>query len=236
MAGEILKKRREELGLDIHEMADLLKIKTDYLRAIENDSFEKLPVPVYTMGYIRCYAGYLSVDADPLIQYYTKHVSQPESATIIPVGFSQKKSPKIFYIIPLVLATAVFIFFYRQRTQPVTPAHAPGAVVSKTPAPAVPDVPVQKPAAPADISPSVLVKNHSLAITASAKTWLSVKFSDGKTEELLLQPGESRNWEFPEKAYLKIGNAGGIRLKLDGRDIGVPGSPGQVMTVALPGQ
>ncbi|MDP2157580.1 MAG: helix-turn-helix domain-containing protein, partial [Nitrospirota bacterium] len=67
MAGELLKRRREELGLDLRKTADLLKIKEDYLASIEENLFEKLPVAVYTIGYIRCYATYLHIDPEPII-------------------------------------------------------------------------------------------------------------------------------------------------------------------------
>jgi hypothetical protein len=59
-------------------------------------------------------------------------------------------------------------------------------------------------------------------------------FPGGKTEEALLKPGEVKIWTFPDTAVLKAGNAGGVTLSLDGRDIGTPGSKGQVATIAFP--
>ena len=74
MSGEIFKKRREELGLDINEVSDTLKISSEYLISIENDMFDRLPVAVYTVGYIRCYAKYLEVDAGPVIANFSSHL------------------------------------------------------------------------------------------------------------------------------------------------------------------
>ena len=42
MAGEIFKKKREELGLSIKEISELLTLNSDFLVSIENDLFEKI--------------------------------------------------------------------------------------------------------------------------------------------------------------------------------------------------
>ena len=44
----------------------------------------------------------------------------------------------------------------------------------------------------------------------------------------------SKDWSFAGSAVLKIGNAGGIALKFDGKDLGVPGKPGQVLNLKFP--
>ena len=69
-SGEILKKKREELGYNLKEIAKTLKIRSDYLKAIEEGTFEKLPVEVYTKGYIREYAKFLKTDPEIVIKAY----------------------------------------------------------------------------------------------------------------------------------------------------------------------
>ncbi|MFZ6017133.1 MAG: helix-turn-helix domain-containing protein [Nitrospirota bacterium] len=77
MVGEILKKRREESGQDLREIAKTLKIRYDYLKAIEDENFEKLPVEVYIRGYIREYAKILNINPEAAIKAYTQQVSSP---------------------------------------------------------------------------------------------------------------------------------------------------------------
>lgn len=229
MAGEIFKKRREDLGLDIREIADLLKIKASYLVAIESDTFAELPAPVYTMGYIRCYAKYLDVGPESIIEHYTKNLSQPKHSTIIPVAFSQRKVPKIYYVISFgVCALAVFFFVSRGGTKPHETAKVP-----------LSNVPVVETALPRTSQPAAWTRGlsrseHRLEIAATDTTWISIKFSDGRSEEMLLRPGNSKDMRFSEKVLLKIGNAGGIRVRLDEKDLGVPGNRGQVITLPLP--
>jgi cytoskeleton protein RodZ len=231
LAGEILKKRREDLGLSVQGIAEALKIRKDYLAAIEEDDFGKLPVPVYTMGYIRAYAKYIDVDSDPIVEFYSKHLSQPESAAIMPIAFSRKKFPAVYPVIALIAIAAVFIalfLFYGRRSSKQTGLPAG-------------QVPAQQQAGPTGIvheaTPPVLppkTKEHSLEITAEETTWLSIKFSNGKADEALLRPGDSKTWTFTGTAMLKIGNAGGISIKFDGEDLGTPGDPGEVKTLTLP--
>ena len=84
-------------------------------------------------------------------------------------------------------------------------------------------------------APAVAVKGeHQLGITASDTVWLRIRFENGKQEEMLLKSGKSKSWKFGGPAVLKIGNAGGITLKFDGKDLGVPGDPGKVLDLTLP--
>ena len=230
LAGEVLRKRREDLGLAVGEIADLLKIRADYLVAIENDSLEKLPASVYTTGYIRCYAKYLNVNANSVIDYYTKHLSQPPPSMIFPIAFSRKKSPKVF-IYTILAAFGLFAFF-------IVHPYVPHAWTDEIKL-AWQTTPKEAPAyayAPSLRGQNVIEASneHSLGITANDKTWISIKFKDGNSQQMLLYPGDSKNWKFSDKALLKIGNAGGIKLRINGRDIGSPGSLGQVKTLSLP--
>jgi len=240
LAGEILKKRREDLGLDIREIADLLKIKSAYLVAIESDTFAELPAPVYTTGYIRSYAKYLDVDAESIVLHYTKNLSQPTHTTIIPIAFSKKKSPKIYYVVLLlVCASAVFFFGAHVWTTRNSKTKAPprNAQVVKTVRPSVSKPPEENRGLAAEGTGDRFANGeHNLEIAATDTTWISVKYADGRSEEMLLRPGNVRGMRFSEKVLLKIGNAGGIKVRLDEKDLGVPGGRGQVISMSLPSE
>ncbi len=98
MVGEILKKRREELGQDLKEIAHTLKIRYDYLRALEAEDFEKLPVPVYTKGYIRDYAKFLDINPDIVIKAYMEKISPPVIEKSLPDETVKEKKPGRKYI------------------------------------------------------------------------------------------------------------------------------------------
>lgn len=249
MAGEIFKKRREELGIDIQEASEILKIGSDYLYAIENDIFERLPVAVYTIGYIRCYAKYLDVDADPVIANFTSQLTSPKPSTIIPVSSSKRKVPGYTYVVFALLAGLLAFVFYSYTSknsavglsvkniktsgkEEISVPPAPLAsenVIVKTPEE---KNPLKNIAMSAPVSADR--QEHSLEIIARETSWVRIEFENKRHEEALLRSGMSKDWRFAGPVVLKLGNAGGVSLRFDGKDLGVPGNSGQVLNLNFP--
>ncbi len=71
-----LKEQRERLGKELNEIAKITRIKSSYLKAIEEEDFAKLPVEVYTKGYIRVYAKFLGVSLDVAIAPYETYLDE----------------------------------------------------------------------------------------------------------------------------------------------------------------
>lgn len=72
--GEVLKRTRTRLKLDVRTVEEQTKIRTKYLRALENEEWETLPGPTYVKGFLRTYASYLGLDADALVDEYRRTV------------------------------------------------------------------------------------------------------------------------------------------------------------------
>ncbi len=75
---------------------------------------------------------------------------------------------------------------------------------------------------------------HTLELIARDKTWVFVNIDGGESKEMLLNQGERITWSAKNVFSLKIGNAGGITLIFDGREIGPLGEKGQVISLKLP--
>jgi cytoskeleton protein RodZ len=78
-------------------------------------------------------------------------------------------------------------------------------------------------------------KNYAfnLKIVATELTWLKVDTSEG-SHDITMKPGEVTQYRSEKDFKLLIGNAGGIRLILNGKDLGSPGKSGEVKIVTLP--
>jgi cytoskeletal protein RodZ len=61
---ERLRAGREALGLTVDEVADVTKIRTDHIRALEEGHYEAFAAPVYVRGFVRNYARMLRLDLD----------------------------------------------------------------------------------------------------------------------------------------------------------------------------
>lgn len=78
--GELLSNERHRLGLSEKEVADQLHITMHYVRAIESNSFDKLPGAVFAKGYIKSYALLLGLAEDQVLAGYHEFVSDQQDA------------------------------------------------------------------------------------------------------------------------------------------------------------
>ncbi len=69
-AGYILSQERQRLGLNEKEVADQLHITMHYVKALESNSYEKLPGAVFAKGYLKSYALLLGLDVEDLLSRY----------------------------------------------------------------------------------------------------------------------------------------------------------------------
>ena len=68
--GSLLREKREELHLSIESISADLRIKPQYLLALEEDRFNSLPGSAYVIGFIKSYASYLKLDTANIISLY----------------------------------------------------------------------------------------------------------------------------------------------------------------------
>jgi len=59
---EQLRLGREQQQLDIYQVAEITKMKTDHVRALESGVYDIFPAPVYIRGFVRTYAKALKLD------------------------------------------------------------------------------------------------------------------------------------------------------------------------------
>ena len=64
---EQLRRAREQQRLDIYQVAEITKIKTDHVRALESGNFEIFSAPVYIRGFVRTYGSMLKLDIPQLL-------------------------------------------------------------------------------------------------------------------------------------------------------------------------
>jgi cytoskeletal protein RodZ len=75
---EQFKLAREQQQLDIHQVAEITKIKTDHLRALEAGDYTVFPAPVYIKGFARTYATMLKLDVPRVLAELDAELSRDE--------------------------------------------------------------------------------------------------------------------------------------------------------------
>lgn len=64
---EQLRSAREAKNLTVEQVADLTKIRTDHIRALEEGNFSVFSAPIYIRGSVKNYAGALKLDTTALL-------------------------------------------------------------------------------------------------------------------------------------------------------------------------
>lgn len=62
-----LRQARQAQNLSIQQVAEITKIRTDYLRSLEEGQYEIFSAPVYLRGFVRSYANALKLDAPRIL-------------------------------------------------------------------------------------------------------------------------------------------------------------------------
>lgn len=70
--GEFFKQVRETKGLTVDEVASKTRIRTDFVKALEEGNFAKLPDQVFARGFVRSYARSLGLDEEDAIHRFTQ--------------------------------------------------------------------------------------------------------------------------------------------------------------------
>jgi len=215
--GRLLKKTREEKGQTLEDFSGLLKIRHDYLAALEDETYSFLPGDVFIKGYLRIYSNALGVNADYVVDLYKKQVDAAHSLEAPPVktkkAFNYKRYIAVSASAVIILLLVVLAVTRKYHEPAVTETRN----MTKSPQPQ-PDAP----------------KMLSLEIIATEEAWVSVNTGENGNDQRLLKPGDTAQWTAPESFSIRVGNAGGIKVKFNGRDIGSLGPSGKVINIVLP--
>ncbi len=70
--GADLAAMRERAGMSITDLAQKLRIRAEYVEAIEKGEFVKLPGRIYAVGFIKTYAGSMGANAQAAVEAYKR--------------------------------------------------------------------------------------------------------------------------------------------------------------------
>ncbi len=83
--GEFLRKTRTERGISLEQVAQATRVKLAYLQAIEQNEPSEMPSVVQARGFLRLYASFLDLPAQPLLYgWQSGHYVAPEAPLSAP--------------------------------------------------------------------------------------------------------------------------------------------------------
>ena len=231
--GNSLREARLRQTLDFPEVEQATKIRSKYLRALEDEQFDILPGQTYVKGFLRTYSEYLGLDGQLYVDEYNSRYIPGDEETPLRASSTSAvgRNPRVESSVVLVALAAIGIL-----TALVVVAWRFG---SDTPNTAIPDFSSQPPAAtglktPAKKPRKTAPARARLSVTgALGDSWMEVHAGSAAGRELYrgtLAAGSTVRFNRP-RLYVLIGRPGNLRFRLNGRVVEVPyrGSPTSVL-------
>jgi cytoskeleton protein RodZ len=248
--GVRLRQERVGQGLTLDEISRNTRIPLRFLEAIELEQFSQLPSLVFIRSFVRQYALVLKLDPRPLLAELPK----PDESTfqlpdpkVRPQSSYQKYRTRhsiLYSTVWLLLAGGAGVAAYVQfnySVQKTTPqAPAPDRQATRSPQPKNEPVEAAPVEAAKEASPEVNTGTTSaettpvqVSLTASEAAWIQVS-ADGKTAFTgTLKSNETKEVSAAEQVKILTGNAGALRISLNGKTLESLGPLGQVRSVKL---
>lgn len=209
--GERLRESRQLQGLQLDEISQKLKIRRSILEALEADEPGPVP-PVYMRQFAHRYGRFLGLPEQELRELLrqrfggelSRSAAQPGRWSSRSSGSSEARVAvaRAFVYGGLVgaLLAVVHYFFFRSRSSETVREGITPVLVR----------PVTEPRAEEQVPAADTL--WRLRVHAQDTVWLSIVVDNQRSEQMLLQPGQEREWHVRRAALLSLGNAGGVRV------------------------
>lgn len=225
--GERFRAAREARGLTLSEVAERIRIRSVYLAAIEDEHWNTIGAPVYARGFMRTYARFLGIDPEEAVAAFnrTQDVPAASDGEDVPAASRRRSRPNgaLIWVAGAVAVILVAFVVYNEVALRSQQSQTTVAGATPTTAPASPT-----PAAPVPAPTAVLGGANTLALVLSAPSWLRVTVDGSVSMEGTYPAGTSKTFH-GKKALVRIGNAGGVEVFVDGKDRGKLGASGDVV-------
>ena len=116
--GDGLRIAREHSGRSLAELSGLTRVPSRYLTVLEQNDFSTLPNRVFSIGYVRAYAGALGLDEQLAVERFKRESPDPSVPLQAPVGVAfeevRRYSPRLIAAgLALVIAVVGWNVFQR---------------------------------------------------------------------------------------------------------------------------
>jgi len=251
--GAYLKGLREEKGKSLQDIASNTKIPSSNLDFLEKDRYDLLPPRVFVKGFIRSYVEELGLNPEESVrrfEAFTKDGEMPDYSQDEHPVFHQKPASGSFatstwftIVLTALGVLSLGILILTGVTRLILPGNSGGTaqprVITAQPrgftesqarieSDQNPDQAAFGQPAPAQTGKKLL------EIKAFANTWIRVEPDNGPAEELVMAPGDIQIFTAKQRFSVQTSNAGGIRVRFDGKELPALGKNHQALTLTLP--
>ncbi|HUI68295.1 MAG TPA: RodZ domain-containing protein [Nitrospirota bacterium] len=229
--GKYLRDAREAMGIDIRDAAMQTRISVNYLHALEEEDFSKLPGEVFVKGFLKNYGRFLHLEEAEVLKRYAalkpQTVTPPappadgEKTTVISEQGKVKKAREA-PIEPFVWGAAIFILLivFLLTSMPTNKHTGSSNVTVSAPTGTLQGVEQFQARRPDKLY---------LEVVALEDTWLLVRTDSSPQKKAVLKKGESLIWSADDMFLLSYSDVSAVRLLLNGEELAVKGTRGTVI-------
>jgi cytoskeleton protein RodZ len=243
--GSMISKARKDAGLSIDDLSAATNIRGTLLREIEGNNFSQCGGETYARGHLRNIAIKLNVDPQIFLTAFEDeqmHVDRTMRDLLVEnnVMREPKEARKVSWKVLVTISVAsLFVAGLAQIIvsndsapdipvaveESATPTESPESTPEPTATEEV--VPTDEPTVSTGQGVEVVVN------AVRAKSWIFVSDSSGRVlfSGQILR-GVTKTFSTDAQLNLKIGNAGGVELSVNGKKIDSLGADGQVVSVS----
>jgi cytoskeleton protein RodZ len=238
--GEALTAARTKAGMTVEQVSDITRVRQTLVREIEADDFSHCGGDFYTRGHIRSIATAVGADPAPLLAEYDEQrapAPAPRAAQVFEPDSvrAERRGPNWTGAMVVALAVVCIWGLVQVFTPPDEPRKArpqAGATPTATQAPSA--APTSSPTAtpPGDDAVAAVPTDGVTVrlVGVDRGSWLLVTGTNNKRlYEGILRDGRVRDFSDKQVVRLIVGDADGIRLTVNGKDLGTPGKDGAVV-------
>ena len=240
--GQLIISSRKSAGMTVDALSSETKIRISLLKEFEENNFINAGGDTYARGHLRSIARALNIDPEILlVQYESEHAHEAraiheqlvENSATFALPERNKLTNKQLAIygsigILVLLLTTVIVNSLKQSAS--SPKPKPIATASATPS-ATPSVSASETNVPNSYSSGSGVSVQLEATTGSS--WLFVSDAAGVTlYSGRATMGQVFEFSSTESVNLRIGNAGAVKLTVNGNELPSLGGDGEVVNVS----
>ncbi|HLN58041.1 MAG TPA: RodZ domain-containing protein [Thermoanaerobaculia bacterium] len=237
--GEELRRERLVREITLEEISASTKISIRLLKALEDSDISKLPAPAFTRGFIRSYAIHIGIDPEEKVCAYLTDLAEASSGISPSVArvrprFWRGRGATAGTIVGGVTMVLLLLGLIarperRPAARPDKPAARAGRVELKNVAVSSEPTPVVQQQEPAAVPAPEPDQPVSLLLEFDADSWTKLDAAGETLFVGLVRRGETRRFEARGGFRLSLGNAGGVRVTIDGHALESLGKSGQVI-------
>lgn len=248
--GEILRNKRLEKGLTLEDVSNLTKVRKKYLEALESGNYNEIPGKVYVKSFLKIYSDFLGLDRFYVLKRYQSEIVPEENIVIPPTYYmpvnnkvttKSSRTRTLLYVIAIIISVVLIIWGINRIRSSYVPSNITNNETIENASsandqiePPEVEIPIEEIA----LTPKPQEIKHNfdkltLKINSSTYSWISKTIDGKKTISYTMLPNKSESFDAQKSVNLRIGNAYGVKVNVNGFDLGNLGNSGEVIDLRI---